>query len=146
MEKFGPCVHYWCMRFESHHHSVKTFAQAISCSKDLLHSIGIKQILRFCQYIHDSTFKTNNVVLGARLDETDCYKSVKVNGVLYEVGTKLFTDISTSEKIFGGVTKIKIVNNEILFSMKMCEEISSSGHHYAFVVEEIHELENNVYF
>lgn len=51
--EFGPLIFIWCMRFESKHRQLKAVANATSCSKNLLKTIAIKQMLKMCAAIDE---------------------------------------------------------------------------------------------
>lgn len=71
------------MRYESRHRPLKAAAQAISSSKDLLHSVAVKQILKFCKVIHNLKLKKKDDLVLGPCDSTDSFKYVEKNGVLY---------------------------------------------------------------
>lgn len=66
--KNGPFVNYWAMRFESNHRNIKSNADAVSGSKNLLLSIAKKQTLQMCQLFH-------SLKIGQRIVFGKCDKS-----------------------------------------------------------------------
>ena len=95
MAWMGPCVNFWCMRFESRHRHLKSNAQGTCSSKNLLKTIAIKQVLKMCHMIHTFEFE-GPIVAGSLLpNQLDtCYKSVKVNGIYCELGNFIVADMT----------------------------------------------------
>ena len=46
--KFGPCVQYWCMRFEGKHAPAKDFCKSIHNFKNICKSIAWQQQIQLC--------------------------------------------------------------------------------------------------
>lgn len=109
LRMFGPCVHFWCMRYESQHRPIKTTAEAISSCKDLLYSVATKQVLKFRQSIHNlSTQNQSSISFGPSDDtKSNCYQNIHANGIFYAVGNCYFVDVCGIEKVFGQIKNIK---------------------------------------
>lgn len=53
----GPIMNFWSMRYESLHRLLKAAALSSSNTRNLLHTMAIKQMLKTCQMIHSLEFE-----------------------------------------------------------------------------------------
>ena len=126
----GPCINFWCMRMESFHTILKANAQSIHGAKNLLLSIAKKQVYRMCQLVH--TYQTTPAIKYGSLDDSGCYDFLEIDGIMYRCGTMVVTDLSGSEKEFGKIETIKVINEKIIFKIKSFEEIVFDSHYHIY--------------
>lgn len=55
----GPMVNYWCMRLESRHRQLKSVANTISSTVNLIVSIATKQTLKMYHMMYSFLFNTD---------------------------------------------------------------------------------------
>lgn len=145
----GPCINYWCMRFEACHRSIKKNAQSSSCTKNLLITIATKQMLKMCEMMYnletqpDVNFGSPDLAdseakrymsTTEKATEVEYYNNVEIFGTLYKIGMFVSTNISQSEKEFGEILKIIKVNNEVIFHLNIFNEITFDDHVHAYIV------------
>lgn len=137
----GPCINYWCMRFESYHRQLKATAVSTSSSRNLLVTIATKQILQMCDTFHSLEIK-NEIQFGSRENfsennsENEYYKEVEINGNKFKIGMFIVTDLSQIEKEFGKITKIIKVKEEVFFEVSIFQEITFDCHYHAYIVKQ----------
>ena len=140
--ELGPCIHYSTDRLESRQRLVKAVVQSTSSKKNLLHTIGVKQVLNFCQTICNAQFP--DLSLFAANDEVTVdnfcknvtfFKKVVIHGRSYELGMFFICSISSTNKLFGKIIKIIRVKNNTYFTMEIHEEIFFHDHFHSYVVE-----------
>lgn len=52
--RYGPMVHFWCMRFEGKHNYFKDLAHRIKCFKNIPKSMAYRHQELVCYYINSS--------------------------------------------------------------------------------------------
>ena len=107
------------MRFESYHRNTTMIVQSTSCNKKLLTSVGIKQTLKMCKLMHHLECE-KKIKFGAtkrykgKFNFNDkemnhpCYyyEQVKINSILYKLGTILVINNLEGEVKLGKIIEI----------------------------------------
>lgn len=144
MDIFGPCVHYWTMRYESRHRDVKANAVASNCNVNLLKSIAIKQALQMTK-----TFDTFENKLDISFDPDNIanngtYNHVTVNGSEYRVGCFIVISVYEPDIQFGKIIKIEKLSSTdqsrdqieslVQFTVLIYEEVYFDDHFMLYVI------------
>lgn len=136
IRKLGPCVQYWCMRFESKHSSAKEFCHLLHNFKNICKSIAWKQQIRLCtdwMMFNQSTIMDigpGSAILPCTLSvPEDVFKKVgisiyeemyfanyvKVNGCKFQPGSIIIVAIKDDMPVFGKVLFIANAERKITF-------------------------------
>ena len=149
---FGPCIHFWTMRYESRHTDIKANAVATNSTQNLLKIIALKQILQMCKIFNDIEFVSN---ITFKLS-TNC-KKVYVNNTEYSIGMFIVINITEPEIQFGEIIDIqKAAKSEeseervgkdkggikdcVLFTVRIYEEFYFDEHCMVYVTINKNEL------
>ncbi|KAL7307601.1 hypothetical protein TKK_0000289 [Trichogramma kaykai] len=138
---FGPCIHYWAMRYESRHRDIKANAVATNSHKNLLKTIAQKQALQLCR-TYEIFEKQSNIVFESN-DNVD-YNKVRINGSDFKIGSFIVLSLKEPEVKFGkilNIKKIDFTNEEasVEFFVKVFEEVFFDDHVMAYVISETDE-------
>ena len=151
LEKNGPLVNYWSMRFESKHRQHKLAAVSTNNRKNLLKTLCIKSQLRmaflktFKQFhIEDMIFhNTNNIDQLNRIiyfpncenENIISTNQVTFRGIDYKINMILVVNIGDNDLLeFGQVLEIFVKENCIYLLIKIISSICFNEHYYAYNV------------
>ena len=147
---FGPCVHFWTMRYESRHTDVKANAVATSSSVNLLKTIALKQVLQMCEIF-------NNIELESHVTykfSSNC-KKVYINNTEYSIGTFIVMNIAEPDIQFGeiidiqkavkyeesgGSTDKRKAQESVQFTVKIYNEFYFDEHYMVYIAESKNEF------
>lgn len=146
----GPCIHFWCMRFESRHKELKANVTSTSCTKNLLQTIATKQILKMCQTVHNLESENNIIFFSPDskvydeainyfkeyVNSIEIFNKIQVSGTTYKVGTFIVTNLQETEKQFGKILKVIKIENDIFFHLAIYEEVTFDEHVHSYIVEQ----------
>lgn len=149
--KFGPFIHFWCMRFESRHREIKAEANALSGNKNSLISIAIKESLRLCFNFNYSKIK-ENIIFGPEinysfpaavissidediLNNAKFFDKIEVFEETFKIGTILVTENQLNKVVFGKILAILDSNNEIYVVLEQYIEDFFDDHLHAYNVK-----------
>lgn len=137
LKRFGPLVHFWCMRYESRHRLLKAASNSVSGSKNILKSVAIKEILRLCFSRHTQEV-SDQIIFGPR-DHSFCntqvlssisedvlsnaifHTKVTVYEEEFQIGSIVVINVASIKKVFGKITKIIDSNKDIYFTCEIFE-------------------------
>lgn len=132
------------MRFESRHRDIKTCAVLIASKVNLLKTIAIKQMLKMCQAL-DSLFHEERISFGPIEKQTqsdqDNYQRVTIDGIVYNIGTFLFTNLQENEVEFGKITRIRNLSNtdesspQVQFYIEVYRESYFDFHTHSYIIK-----------
>lgn len=139
--EFGPLLFLACMRLEAKHKEFKAVVTATSCSKNLLKTIAIKQILKMCTTINELANERHLILGSVDVKAQNIDASLKfVNfiiskGTRYTKGTILVTNNLGVEKEFGRIVNIGFNETNIVFYLQSFEELYFDSHIYAYAID-----------
>lgn len=137
----GPPRYYWSMRYESFHRLLKISANSITCRKNLLKSLSVKQQLRFSARIlskkglilssdHGPSFvlheNLTNVFPGVFTNNAKGINWISVNNFYFKIGLAL--QIPAENDMFGIIKYIVLDKNEICFAILKLKTLGFSNH------------------
>lgn len=125
------------MRYEGNHQKLKKNTATLGGTVNLKMTIATKQALKMCE-MFNSLKNHRKFQLGSPINSeisipgetTENYTSVKISGINYKIGTYIVVSIDDSEKEFGVITRIFLLQDEICFDL----EKTFNKHYYAYVV------------
>jgi len=153
IRNLGPCVQYWCMRFESKHASANDFARLIHNFKNVCKSIAWQEQIKLCvdwmlinhsaavDVGHGSAILPctlsvpNDVFVAARIplfEEIYVANHVKINGSKYVPGNVVVLPFQDELPVFGLIVLIAYFNNAVTFIVQkqLAVEYDSALHAY----------------
>ena len=125
--QLGPCIFFWCMRFESKHRDIKASAVSVSGSRNLLITVAKKQSLKMFHMLQ--SLRENPVKYGPSKEykqgsfSTLHYSRVEINGTEYIPGMCILLDARKTEKEFGVIKTIKKLDNKVVFIIESHKEL-----------------------
>ena len=156
---FGPVVNMWTMRYESRHRDIKGNAQATSSHINLLKTIAIKQVLKFCQTVDNFEQNQGNLTLFPDRKLDNVQNIVKKNAIEFKVGSFIILSVRDSEAEFGKIIKIeKVVETgepegstnkrklaeKIILTIQGFQEIYFNTHLHLYIAERVLALDQTV--
>jgi hypothetical protein len=164
MQKVGPLVNMWCMRYESKHRLSKQSANVVASRTDISKTLAMKHQLKLCNiFLNKLGFNNTNSILSStvvhdsieaivknfdditlRSDGTFCkfktqvqsVKRLSINSTTYKIEEVLFIDVTDELPIFGIICNIILsADGEALFIYKKIKTKCFNEHLQAFEVE-----------
>ncbi|XP_032458006.1 uncharacterized protein LOC116738689 [Nasonia vitripennis] len=149
IDSFGPCVHYWTMRYESRHREVKANAVTSNSNINLLKTIALKQALKMCKTFDTFENKCHAVLFQPNdCRSNDLYSKVTVNGSEYKIGSFIVVSVEEPDFRFGEIIEIKKLlstyetkdgvdktESKVQFTVVIYEETYFDNHFMVYVVE-----------
>lgn len=137
LQKFGPFLTYWCMRYESRHRELKATSYSTSGNKNSLLTVATKEMLKLCNLFHTlenkpslnfgyiDSYKCNSDILTSINEDILVYSqffcSVNVLGEDYYLGDILLVETEPS-LIFGKIVKIIFSKERLYFTLELYEQ------------------------
>jgi hypothetical protein len=144
IRKLGPCVQYWCVRFESKHAPAKEFCRTVHNFKNICKSVAWQQQIRLCidwmaishpamilpeigpgseslpciLEVPDSVFAEAGVLL---YEEMFFPNYVTINGLKYMTGNILFLRYDNDFPVFGLLLYLTHKENRTRFVLREME-------------------------
>lgn len=134
----GPLVNFWTIRFESRHRALKTVANVISCTIDLLTSIATKEAFKMFHMFQSFLFDSEN-----HEEEPEkkifkqTLKNVELRGSTYDIGMIVVVNNNEIEKIFGEIVEIHRQQNSVEFLLRLYEEVTFDNHVHAYILQDL---------
>lgn len=137
MLNIGPLRGISAIRFEAKHRHFKRIAAATSSRVNITLTIAKKNQLQLSERLLSRRGFPETIIFGPVID-VDCFMWVKVNGIKYIVKkTVLLTNVDEPLPQFSRFETIeRDENNELLFSLKIMENIGYYFHVDAFEIKE----------
>lgn len=132
---FGPCVHFWCMRFESRHRDIRASAQGTSSKINLLFTVALKQVLKMCEFLNNNQCEDDVVFDSKSSLGNGKYSSVMIHATKYELGTFIVLDVSEPDIKFGKIIKIERNTETVKFTVEVFEELYFDSHTMSYIID-----------
>lgn len=144
IRRIGPPRFYWCMRYEAFHRLLKQTAKSVTCRKNLLHTLSLKQQLRMSNRFLCKKGFEKKIEFGPRysipeniLKKFELSKNVvgvswiNINNIIYR---KDFS-IQFSETQFAQIKYMLTNEGNIYFLLKPLETVGFAEHVQAFQIK-----------
>lgn len=139
LNKVGPPVHLWSMRYEGKHKSLKSIANVVASRVNISKTIAIKHQLHFCNILTQNKGFENDLVFGSSksIDELyDLHLDPEITKILIEENKENNLTRIAFVEVFG----VKYKDNDIIVVGKRGMPI------FAKIVFILIKPNNNVYF
>lgn len=161
IRNLGPCVQYWCMRFESKHASAKEFCHLIRNFRNICKSIAYQQQMQLCvdwmafnqstsvdvgpgTAVLPCTLSVPGIVfekVGIPLfEETYIPKYVRINGSKYTTNCIVVLAVECDLPVFGQIQLIAYAAKNVTFVVQKLHTLTYDTHLHAYEVSGTDEL------
>lgn len=137
LERFGPPITYWCMRYEIRHRGLKATSYSTSGNKNSLYTIAVKEMLKFCNFMNKAEIQsptkfgykdadrcTNEVLLSISEDvmsDAQFHCNVEIYEEDYKISDVFLVD-TEPKLIFGEIVKVIASKNRDFLTLKLSKE------------------------